>query len=81
MALKLYQLNDRENMLKFKVLTFLGTMTEMSQGTIEPVTQLHDRIFRALGDRHCYEKVFVTRNYGYLLAKHDQTRLEGKDLI
>lgn len=29
----------------------------------------------------CYEKVFALRNYGYLLARHDETRLEGKDYI
>ena len=29
----------------------------------------------------CYEKVFATRNYGYLLTKEDATRLEGRDLI
>ena len=25
--------------------------------------------------------MFATRNYGYLLAKNDQTRLEGQDQI
>lgn len=29
----------------------------------------------------CFERIFVTRNYGYLLASKDETRLEGQDYI
>jgi hypothetical protein len=29
----------------------------------------------------CYEKVFALNNYGQMLAKNDQTRLEGSDYI
>jgi len=40
-----------------------------------------ESIFKALEQAETYEKVFATRNYGYILAKHDATRLEGQDLI
>lgn len=43
--------------------------------------RIHDIIFQKLKDTDCYERVFATRNYGYLLAKNEQTRLEGQDLI
>lgn len=38
-------------------------------------------IFKQLDQKHCYEKVFTLRNYGYLLARKNETRLEGKDYI
>jgi len=43
--------------------------------------RIHDTIFKQLDQVDCYEKVFATRNYGYLLVKNDETRLEGQDLI
>ena len=67
-------------MLKFKTLTLLGALLE-SQGDLESMRRIHESIFKSLENVDCYEKVFVTRNYGYLLAKNDQTRLEGQDLI
>jgi hypothetical protein len=29
----------------------------------------------------CYEKVFALRNYGYILARNEETRHEGQDYI
>ena len=29
----------------------------------------------------CYEKVFALKNYGAMLARNEQTRLEGSDYI
>lgn len=84
MSIKLYKHLDKDNMLKFKVLTLLASMIEQAQPDAEGVKRvmiIHDQIFKAMKDVECYEKVFATRNYGYLLAKHDQHKLEGRDLI
>ena len=43
--------------------------------------RIHDTIFSQLDKVECFEKVFATRNYGYLLVKNDETRLEGQELI
>jgi len=43
--------------------------------------KLNQAIFKGLDGYDGYETVFATRNYGYILAKHDETRLEGKDYI
>ena len=80
MALKLYKVHDMHNLLKFKVLALLGSLLE-TQGDTESMARIHDTVFKQLERVECYEKVFATRNYGYLLAKSDATRLEGQDLI
>lgn len=80
MSLKLYKVHDMHNLLKFKVLTLLGSLLE-SQGDTESMARIHDTIFKQIENVPCYENVFATRNYGYLLAKSDATRLEGQDLI
>ena len=79
-ALKLYKNHDMHNLLKFKVLTLLASLLE-SQGDTQSMERIQQTIFKQLEPVDCYEKVFATRNYGYLLAKSDQTRLEGQDLI
>jgi hypothetical protein len=43
--------------------------------------RIHEVVFKALEEHECYEKVFATRNYGYLLAQKEATRLEGNDHI
>jgi hypothetical protein len=44
--------------------------------------KIHETIFRGLENNlDSYEMVFATRNYGYLLASRDTTRLEGNDYI
>ena len=80
MALKLYKVHDMHNLLKFKVLALLGGLLE-TQGDTDSMARIHDTVFKQLERVDCYEKVFATRNYGYLLAKSDATRLEGQDLI
>ena len=42
---------------------------------------LSKSIFKQMENVECYERVFALRNYGYTLAKHDETRLEGNDYI
>ena len=79
-ALKLYRFLDQENLMKFKVLSLLGSLLD-SQGEFQNMQKIHQTIFKALEDVECYEKVFALRNYGYLLAKNNDTRLEGKDYI
>jgi len=55
----------------------LGSLLE-SQGDTPSMRKIHETIFKGLEKTpECYEMVFVTRNYGYLLAKNDETRLEG----
>lgn len=81
MCIKLYKSLDWQNLLKFKALTMLGSLLE-SQGDIVSMRKMHETIFKGLEKAtDCYELVFVTRNYGYLLAKNDETRLEGQDYI
>ena len=80
MALKLYKVHDMNNLLKFKVLALLGSLLE-SQGDIQSMERIHDTIFKQLEKVECFEKVYATRNYGYLLVKNDSTRHEGQDLI
>ena len=59
----------------------LGSLLE-SQGDTQSMRKIHETIFKGLEKTpDCYEMVFVTRNYGYLLAKNDETRLEGQDYI
>ena len=44
--------------------------------------KIHESIFKGLQDKtDSYELVFATRNYGYLLAKHDSLRVEGQEYI
>ena len=81
MTIKLYKTLDWQNLLKFKALAMLGSLLE-SQGDITSMQKIHDTIFQGLEKRpDAYELVFATRNYGYLLAKNDETRLEGNDYI
>ena len=45
---------------------------------------MYNSIFTSLEqypDDDCYLKVFAKRNFGYLLAKEESTRLEGNDYI
>lgn len=76
MALKLYKNHDMHNLLKFKVLTLLASLLE-TQGDTESMERIQMTIFKQLEKVDCYEKVFATRNYGYLLQKNEGTRLEG----
>ena len=76
----MYKIHDRHNLLKYKCMTMLGSLLE-SQGDTVSMQRIHEVIFKQLDKVECYEKVFATRNYGYLLAKNDQTRLEGQDQI
>ena len=44
--------------------------------------KIHETIFKGLENQsESYELVFARRNYGYLLAKNDETRMEGNDYI
>lgn len=44
--------------------------------------KIHETIFKGLENQaESYELVFAMRNYGYLLAKNDETRMEGNDYI
>ncbi len=81
MSIKLYKNLDWSNLLKFKALTMLGSLLH-SEGDTESMKKIHETIFRGL-EKHLdsYELVFATRNYGYLLASKDATRLEGNDFI
>lgn len=59
----------------------LGSLLE-SQGDTDSMKKIHETIFRGLEKNlDSYEMVFATRNYGYLLASRDTTRLEGNDYI
>ena len=81
MCIKLYKNLDWQNLLKFKALTMLGSLLD-SQGDTESMRKIHETIFKGLEKAtDSYELVFVTRNYGYLLAANDATRLEGQDYI
>jgi hypothetical protein len=42
---------------------------------------IYGSIFKQLDKADCFEKVFALKNYGYLLAKHEDTRLEGNDYL
>ena len=75
-ALKLYKIHDMHNLLKFKVLTLLGSLLE-TQGDTQSMERIQMTVFKQLENVVCFEKVFATRNYGYLLTKNDQTKLEG----
>lgn len=71
MSIKLYKTLDWQNLLKFKALTMLGSLLE-SQGDTISMQRMHETIFKGLEKAtYSYELVFVTRNYGYLLAKND----------
>jgi hypothetical protein len=49
----------------------LGSLLE-SQGDTISMQRMHETIFKGLEKAtDSYELVFVTRNYGYLLAKND----------
>lgn len=83
MSLKLYKELDPDNELKFKNLCLLGAILE-SQGQAEMTANIYQTIFKNLDaypDNMCFMKVFAKRNYGYLLAKNETTRLEGNDFI
>jgi hypothetical protein len=76
MCTKLYKHIDSTNLAKFKALTLLGSLLDRAGSTNE-MQMIHKSIFKALEDVNCFERVFATRNYGYLLAGKDATRLEG----
>ena len=42
---------------------------------------IYTSIFKQLDTTDCFEKVFALRNYGQLLAKNEETRLEGADYL
>ena len=82
-SLKLYKIIDPENLLKFKNLTLLGAILDQQNQT-----PLMHNIFKSMlkqlenvDGTETYEKLFVIRNYGYLLARNEQTKLEGEDYI
>mmetsp|Transcript_15660 Transcript_15660/g.11395 ORF Transcript_15660/g.11395 Transcript_15660/m.11395 type:complete len:124 (+) Transcript_15660:203-574(+) len=79
-AMKLYKGLDQGNLLKYKVLSLLGSLLE-TQKDSEAVKKVNDTIFKQLEGVHCYEKVFALRNYGYILAAKEETRFEGQDFI
>ena len=82
-SLKLYKKIDPDNILKFKNLALLGAILEQ-QGQQQITVQMYQTIFKQLDeypDDQCYLKVFAKRNYGFLLAKDEATRLEGNDYI
>lgn len=80
MCTKLYKHIDPTNLSKFKALTLLGSLLDRAGSTNE-MQMVHKSVFKALEDVSCFERVFATRNYGYLLAAKEATRLEGKDYI
>jgi hypothetical protein len=80
MALKLYKSLNKESFSQFKCLALLGSLLDRT-GDTGSMKIIHDIIFKQLEHIDCYEKVFATRNYGYLLAKREETRLEGNDFI
>eukprot|EP00347_Sterkiella_histriomuscorum_P004387 403360655 len=79
-CMKVYKNIDVENLLKFKCLSLLGGLLE-SQGDHSSMMSVNQLIFKQLEKHNCYEKVFALRNYGYILAKNNETRLEGNDYI
>ena len=82
-ALKLYKVGpnaDPTNTLKYKVLSLLGSLLDTQQDH-QSVAKINQTIFKSLEHVDCYEKVFALRNYGYLLARNEETRHEGKDYI
>ena len=81
-ALKLYKVGqgDPSNTLKYKVLSLLGSLLD-TQNDAQSVQKINQTIFKQLEHDDCYEKVFALRNYGYLLARNEETRHEGKDYI
>lgn len=80
MCIKLYKHVDPENLSKFKALTLLGSLLH-NEGSTAERDMIHRTVFKALENVTCFEKVFATRNYGYLLASKEETRLEGQDYI
>ena len=77
MALKLYKNMDWTNNLKFKPLSLLGSLFQQ-EGDLQSMTKIHETIFKGLEQHpYAYELVFATRNYGHLLIKNEETRLEG----
>ncbi|CDW76305.1 UNKNOWN [Stylonychia lemnae] len=79
-ALKLYRMIDMENLMKYKTLSLLGALLD-SQQDQDSMMNINKLIFKSLDKHDCYEKVFALRNYGYILARNEQTRLEGNDYI
>eukprot|EP00349_Pseudokeronopsis_sp_Brazil_P011730 CAMPEP_0202979946 /NCGR_PEP_ID=MMETSP1396-20130829/85962_1 /ASSEMBLY_ACC=CAM_ASM_000872 /TAXON_ID= /ORGANISM="Pseudokeronopsis sp., Strain Brazil" /LENGTH=214 /DNA_ID=CAMNT_0049719609 /DNA_START=397 /DNA_END=1039 /DNA_ORIENTATION=+ len=57
-AMKLYKGLDQGNLLKYKVLSLLGSLLE-TQKDSEAVKKVNDTIFKQLEGVHCYEKVFA----------------------
>lgn len=93
MSLKLYKQLDPDNLLKYKNLALLASLMDQ-QGQTQTMQMIFKSIFTALEQFEakeledeenpqglCYERVFALRNYGFLLAKNDETRLEGNDYI
>jgi hypothetical protein len=54
----------------------LGSLLD-TNGDVNAMKQIHQAVFKQLEHVDCYEKVFATRNYGYLLTKHAESKLEG----
>lgn len=81
-ALKLYKVGkgDPSNTLKYKVLSLLGSLLD-TQSDTQSVQRINQTIFKQLEFDDCYEKVFALRNYGYILARNEETRHEGQDYI
>ena len=80
MSLKLYKNLNKNSLTQFKALALLGSLLDR-QGDEASMKRIHDVIFKQLDQIDCYEKVFAMRNYGYILAKKEATRLEGNDFI
>jgi hypothetical protein len=81
MTIKMYKNLDMENLLKFKALTMLGSLLYRN-GDENSAQKIHETVLKGLSNiPEAYELVFAVRNYGYLLAKNDTTRLEGQDCI
>ena len=45
MTLKLFKIHDVHNLLKYKVLTLLGSLLE-TQGDVQSMQRIHDTIFQ-----------------------------------
>ena len=81
MCLKLYKQLDPHNTQKFKCLAALTSLLHRN-GDAQSAQKVHDSAMKVLKTMpDAYELVFATRNYGFLLANEEKTRLEGQDLI
>jgi sulfur relay (sulfurtransferase) DsrF/TusC family protein len=82
-SLKLYKNIDPENILKYKNLALLGgLLSQQNQNSM--MQNIYKSIFKSLEKfepETCFEKVFALKKYGFLLARSEETRLEGNDYI